>query len=236
MLEHDWTNLADESVKRLLDSLSTCSVPEYRETMFSLGSKLAEALYADLNRSGLLDYDVCVACSVEDADYLARGVMHKLDEQLPRKSLLACFWNQKTFAPEGFESLEIAPILKQYCEPFRPDKCVLVVVKSIVSGACVVATNLNNLITDTKPKKIYVLAPVMLAGSEARLQEHFPSEVVCRFNYIRFAVDRGRDERGWVVPGIGGSVYERYGLGDEREKNLIMPEIVRIRRKMFVAV
>jgi hypothetical protein len=75
----------------------------------------------------------------------------------------------------------------------------------------------------------------MLAGSERRLQVHFPESIVRRFSYLRFAVDRGRDERGWVEPGVGGSVYEKYGLGNEQEKNLIVPDIVKTRREKMLA-
>ena len=94
-----------------------------------------------------------------------------------------------------------------------------------------VATNVSNLISDLNPKEIYVIAPVMLAGSEARIQEHFPSSMVRKFNYLRFAVVSGADEAG-----VGEAEHKRYGLGDEREKNLIIPEIVRVRREKLVAI
>lgn len=227
MADCDWTKWADDKTKELLKSLSIRDVEQNRQAMVTLGAKLAEVLLQDLSKSELMDHDICVACTVEDADYLAAGVFKKLEEAMPGKCNLACFWNEKTSAPEGLEEFEIAPILKQYKEPVRPDKCVLVFVKSIVSDACFVATNINNLISDLNPTEIYVLAPVMLAGSERRVQGHFPSSIVQRFHYLRFAVDRGKYDSGWVDPGVG--------FGNEQQKNMIVPEIVKARREKMLA-
>jgi hypothetical protein len=42
----------------------------------------------------------------------------------------------------------------------------LIVVKSIISGACVVKTNLKNLIQDIEPQSISIVAPVMYSNSQ----------------------------------------------------------------------
>ena len=46
-----------------------------------------------------------------------------------------------------------------------------------------------------------------------------------RFHFATFAID---DERvdGEVIPGVGGMVYPRLGLGNMEEKNHYIPEMV----------
>jgi hypothetical protein len=108
---------------------------------------------------------------------------------------------------------------------------VLIVVKSIISGACVVKTNLASLIDEALPLRVIVAAPVMLKGAEQRLASEFPQSMSSRFEYFAFAIDdeKGSDDN--VVPGIGGSVYERLGFGD---KTAYIPEIVKERRRRAV--
>ena len=36
-----------------------------------------------------------------------------------------------------------------------------------------------------------------------------------------------------ILPGIGGSVYERYGFASEADKNIYLPTIVKTRRKTY---
>jgi hypothetical protein len=65
------------------------------------------------------------------------------------------------------------------------------------------------LIDDVIPSRVFVAAPVMLKGAEERLASEFPWEISSRFEYRMFAIDDEKDEEENVLPGIGGSVYER---------------------------
>ncbi len=55
--------------------------------------------------------------------------------------------------------------------------------------------------------------------------QEFPDEINSKFHFITFAID---DERvnNEVIPGIGGMVYLRLGLGNMEEKNHYIPEMV----------
>ena len=129
-------------------------------------------------------------------------------------------------------AFDVAPVMKQYREVEDLDGAVVVVVKSIISGACVVKTNLAMLIDHVTPSRVFVAAPVMLKGAEQRLASEFPVEVADRFEYRTFAIDDQKDADENVTLGIGGSVYERLGFQD---KNTHVPEIVKQRRQRFVA-
>ena len=105
----------------------------------------------------------------------------------------------------------------------------MVLVKSIVSTSCVVKTQLTRLMTDIQPQKVYIVAPVMYKDAARNLKEEFPSALAEKFEFITFAVDTERDEQHGVIPGIGGMVYPRLGLGDVHDKNRYMPELVKSR-------
>jgi hypothetical protein len=57
------------------------------------------------------------------------------------------------------------------------------------------------------------------------LMREFPEEISSKFHFITFAVDDER-EGSEVIPGIGGMVYPRLGLGDMGTKNRYIPEMV----------
>lgn len=109
--------------------------------MYELGSRLGDTLASKIKATAS-SKEVCIACTVEDADFLAKGLLDELDQRLQVKVKFACFWNKSTIEPFGMEQFEIAPIIKTYKEPVSDSHCVLVIVKSIISGACVVATNI----------------------------------------------------------------------------------------------
>ena len=102
----------------------------------------------------------------------------------------------------------------------------LVVLKSIISGACVVRTNLLRLLGIAQPNTIHIVAPVILAGAEGKLAKLLPPDLVSRFKFLNFAEDLEKSSDGNVIPGIGGEIYERLGLGNEIEKNGVMPKLV----------
>jgi hypothetical protein len=206
----------------------------YQGAMTALGRQLGETVAKELPVLAGAQ-TVCVACTVEDADYLARGVLDGLMASglTPESLKFVCFWNERVHGFDGSEvrSFDVAPVLKQYREKADLDNSVVVIVKSIISGACVVKTNLATLIEDVTPSRVFVAAPVMLKGAEERLASEFPDAIAKRFEYMTFAIDdEKRDDD--VIPGIGGSVYARLGFED---KNAYVPEIVKQRRKLLAA-
>lgn len=229
-----YTQYATKDVCNLLNKLADISTPieAYQDTMYRLGRNLAGEILSTLNKTEP-DAEICIACTVEDADFLAKGIIDVLeDEQRFQAVRFACFWNER-LTPFGVKEASIAPILKKYREPFQSDNQYLVVVKSIISGACVVKTNLTNLIEDSDPRKILIVAPVILEGADQRLAAEFSSSIISRFEYRFYAIDDQKGENDNVIPGIGGSVYERLGFGSQQEKNRIVPQLVKTRREQL---
>lgn len=52
-----------------------------------------------------------------------------------------------------------------------------------------------------------------------------------KFKYLAFAEDSTKDNYGNVIPGVGGSPYQRLGFGDQ--KNTFIPDFVKARRSEF---
>ena len=200
---------------------------EYRSAMEELGKHLGTCIHRELP-SGTRD--VRVVCTVEDADFLANGVIQKLEEN-GLKTYLLCLWN-KSIKEHG---ISISPVLKTYQEEKGQHSPVLVVVKSIISGACVVKTNITRAVSISNPERVFVVSPVMLKGAEDKLSAVFPKRISNKFEYIHFATDTDKVGNN-VVPGIGGSVYELLGLGDSSTKNKYMPQIVKDRRRKLFPV
>ena len=65
---------------------------------------------------------------------------------------------------------------------------------------------------------IVIMAPVMYKDAQPNLLKEFLDEISCKFRFLQFATDEDR-QGGEVVPGIGGMVYPRFGLGDIYQKN-----------------
>ncbi|KJH69609.1 hypothetical protein [Aliterella atlantica] len=222
-----YSNLANESVRVLLDTLTDKSVaPDiYQKTMTKVGMHLGDAI---LSQIGDVHCNVYLACTVEDADFLAQGMLVSLEKQL-KTVAFACFWNQR-FSPFDIEDLKIAPILRKYQEPASPSVNYLIIIKSIISGACVVRTNLTDLIQKIDPEKIFIVAPVMYVQAEEKLKNSFEKDIYDKFRFFFFAKDDERTSEGEVLPGIGGDVYERLGFDGQEEKNKYIPELVKARR------
>lgn len=222
---------SDNTVSSLLDTLANASTGTslYRETMIKIGSLLGGVIAA---KYGNKDHELCLAFTVEDADYLAKGILDSVEQSQQFSDIrVACFWNERI----KVEGISAAPIKRRYLEPSNNPKQTLVVIKSIISGACVVKTNLRNLINEREPENILIAAPVILKGAEERLEKEFDQKISDRFEYIYFAIDGEKDSTGNVIPGIGGDVYQRLGFKDQDDKNRYSPEIVKNRRKMFSA-
>ncbi|WP_313919469.1 hypothetical protein [Tahibacter sp.] len=232
-----FTNFADDSTRSLLGILADKSSSEelYRSAMGKLGEALAEVIAREFATA--CRGSVYLVCTVEDADFLARGLLEGLlatgvDSSQVR---FACFWNERSrkFTNSDIEAFDIAPIVKQYKEPVDVSSTLLIMVKSIISGACVVKTNLSTLVEKAIPQRVIVAAPVMVRGSKDRLASEFSPELAGRFEYVTFALDdpaTGADHL--VEPGIGGSVYKRLGM---ENKASYVPDLVKRRRRSFSA-
>ena len=223
------TSLADERAKEnlsaLISSAKDNSVSLYQEAMTDLGRDLGRSLKREIESPD----NTYVAFTVEDADFLAKGLMEVLTEGDMKLAGVACFWNERSI----WGDVKTTPILKAYAEPAKNDVNTLVIVKSIISSACVVKTNLTKLIEKINPEQIHIVAPVMFQGSEDLLKEEFTDGVSSKFNFFTFAIDDQREDNGNIVPGIGGSVYEKLGFGDGQLKNNHIPKLVKARRSLY---
>ncbi len=199
----------------------TTGIKDYREAFHALGEELGKTLNAFHNNAKASQ--TLLVCASEDADWLASGVEKGFDKGELKKAI---YWNGRETIydnPDGTK-LEIAPIEKAYEEPI--DECkLLIIVKSIISTSCVVKSQLTRLVGKVNPSQIVILAPVMYKDGAPNLKREFPEEISSKFQFITFAVD---DERKGeeVIPGVGGMVYPRLGLGNIKEKNTYIPQIV----------
>lgn len=210
-------------IRASLDSLADkkTGVEEYRRAFRLLGEELGKVIAAEY---GVIPADeIMLVCASEDADWLASGVEYGFGRGELKKSV---YWSSREIVHtnEDGSKVEIAPIEKAYEE--KIDHCrLLVVVKSIISTSCVVKTQLTRLIGKIHPERIAILAPVMYKDGLPNLMNEFPQEINQRFHFVTFAVDDER-EGSEVVPGVGGMVYPRLGLGNMEEKNHYIPEMV----------
>ncbi len=218
------SDIGMSNLNKLADS--STNVNDYSNALYLLGKELGNVLAEQITDE---NKNICVACTVEDADFLAKGIIDSLNILYSDVSL-ACFWNQRQ------QALSIAPIIKKYCEPAANNANALVIVKSIISGACVVKTNLTNLIQDIDPVSIFVVAPVMHTDAQKKLNSEFPSAIAEKFKYIYFAIDDEMQSNGNLVPGIGGNVYQRLGFKDQDDKNRFIPKLVKERRESLISV
>lgn len=148
------TSAVREMLAQLIESRST---EDYRAMMTRLGEELGTLASHKLRASDR----IMLVCTNEDADFLAKGVLRGLEQVGCTHITLACFWN----ARQRTESLDVAPIVRQYIEPVHEDSInVFVVVKSIISSACVIRTNISELVYDLEPERVLILAPVVLGG------------------------------------------------------------------------
>lgn len=218
-LQHDNEAIVRASLNALADKKT--GVHEYREAFRFLGIELGKLLAIDF-KSIPADQTMLV-CASEDADWLANGVEIGYGKGELKK---AVYWSSREIihVNEDGSKVEISPIEKAYEEEIS-DCQLLLVVKSIISTSCVVKTQLNRLIGRVSPKRIAIVAPVMYKDGVPNLMQEFPDEVNNKFCFVTFAIDDERIESE-VIPGIGGSVYERLGLGNMEKKNHYIPEMI----------
>jgi len=219
---------ASESVRGhladLLKAASTADVDKYREAMRSLGADLAIQIGPMIPAKG----EILIVMTVEDADYLGQGLLDALN--VNDRTKVFCYWNERD------KTLDIAPIRSRYEEPLSDaDVAAVIIIKSVISGACVVRTNLTEALTKIDHDvPIYVVAPVMHIDAPKRLAQEFPDNIARRFQFMMCATDLEKDGD-TVKPGIGGSVYELLGLGNQYEKNRVRPKIVSERTRRWAA-
>lgn len=215
-----YSNFTNDIAKNALGKLlSVTSEPiEYQSTMKFLGQYLGNVLNEIMH-----DNAKCLVVSTaEDADYLASGVMESLNSK--HETLAAVFWNNHYSIQGG----SVAPIVHKYIQPGYELSNSLVVVKSIISGSCVVRTNILALIEKLDVEKIYIVAPVMHSKSECSLRDEFPEEISSKFEFVYLAQDKKREAlTGEVIPGIGGEIYQLLGLGNQPVKTGYMPNLVK---------
>ena len=79
-----------------------------------------------------------------------------------------------------------------------------------------------------KIQKMNPNALMVVAPSDHWIEDEmqFVANLQRAFDFFTFAVDDERSENNEVIPGIGGMVYTRLGLGDMDSKNSYMPQIV----------
>jgi hypothetical protein len=222
------TDLSKAQLAQLADKETSPAV--YKAAMTSLGERLGEVVSSKIEDSHATLH---LACTVEDADYLAKGILSPLEQRLQSVSL-ACYWNER-FSPFNVADLKTSPIIRKYQEPSSRSVNHLVVVKSIISGGCVVKTNLTDLIQLINPQHIFIVAPVIYSGAQQRLANEFSESVREKFQFIYLAEDDECSLTGEVIPGIGGMVYERLGFSNQEEKNKYTPDLVRTRRRQLVS-
>ena len=218
-----YSKLATAETRALLEKLiSKPPAFEYRQAMRDLGTAFAKTLAQNIEKTKRL----LLICTNEDADFLATGLLEGLRDQGFSRIAFACFWNDRVHLTKD---RDVAPIVRRYLEPIKSADAFLVV-KSIISSGCVVRTNISELVYDKNPARVLIVAPVILSGTMEQIREEFPLSIAEKFEFYWFAQDDERKENGEVIPGIGGSVYERLGVGNSETKNGYIPEIVKKRR------
>ena len=213
----------DRDIIDLMHILSSpiSSEESYRNSFYELGKALGTSLNQHTNNN----YgETMLACASEDADWLARGVLESLSQ---KQVSLAVFWNERITLDE-INNVEYSPIIKSYIEPIEGCQT-LILVKSIISTSCVVKTQLTRLVNTIKPHDIYIVSPVMYKDASSRLEKEFPISISKKFHFFTFAIDTIKDIQGHVLPGVGGMVYPKLGLGDSHEKNKYVPNLVKER-------
>ncbi|MBF8787643.1 MULTISPECIES: hypothetical protein [Pseudomonas] len=214
----------DARATAMLDGLvSVESGAAYQKLMYDIGALLAEKLLAEKKLE--TSSKICLVSTVEDADFLSKGIYDVLKGR-GFNMFFICMWNQREKVFDG--GVTVAPIIRTFEQPGFEECDEMIVVKSIISGSCVVKTNITALFGKVQPEKIHVVAPVMHADSEKNLLKEFPATYSRKFDFQFFAKDSFRDNStGEIKPGIGGNVYQRLGFADQRDKNRYYPKVVK---------
>lgn len=219
--ERSYSTYAGELARKNLSLLlSSAKNPQvYQQAMTNLGQELGRFLAPSVPFGS----KCLVVSTAEDADYLASGVRSSIIDSFDTKAVV--FWNNHYALPTG---VSVAPIVHRFMEKGYESADTLIVVKSVISGSCVVRTNILALIESVKAQRIYIVSPVMHTKSEENLRKEFPAEIADKFEFFYFAVDSAKDaSTGEVKPGIGGQIYQLLGMKDQPSKVSFMPALVK---------
>lgn len=214
----------EKRVSSVLESIadSKTSPAAYRQDFVILGEELGKVINKQFPDRG----KTMIACPNEDADWLIKGIMNILGSS---NVSLSVYWTDRAAVGNiTGRKIEVSPIINAYEEPC--DDCeTLIVAKSIISTSCVVRSQLTRLIDKVSPRRIIIVAPVMYKNAKPNLMNEFPSYISSKFHFVTFAVDSER--RGsTVIPGIGGFITKRLGIGDTlMDNNSYIPELVKER-------
>ena len=193
----------------------------YRQNMLHLGEFLANQFLPQIGENS----KVLAISTAEDADYLLTGVLNKLRTKNMSISV-AVFWNHHYTLRSSKQSA--APILHKYIEGDYENADTIVIVKSVISGSCVVKYNLLAMLEQVKNvKHIFVVSPVMHNKAPEKLSAEFTQDIAQKFEYVYFAMDDARSEDGEVIPGIGGQIYQLLGIGNQPVLTGYMPDLVK---------
>lgn len=220
-----YSSLASPMAKQHLQGLleDNNNPTAYRDHMIALGEILAQPVANDLKQNNEQD-NVLVVSTAEDADFLQFGVTHTLQQQ-GINTKLAIFWNNHYQLPN---KTSVAPIVHEFIQTGYETTKNIVVVKSVISGSCVVRTNLLKLFENLKHvENVFIVSPVIYSQSEDNLKSEFPKEISDKFQFIYLAKDNERDETGEVIPGIGGQVYDLLGLAKQPVLTGYIPQVVK---------
>lgn len=231
-MDRQMFNIDSSNEKRVMSALDTIADTNtswkiYRQMFVVLGEELGKVINQYFPKTG----NTMIACPNEDADWLVNGIISLLGS---KNVSLSVYWSDRaTVGNVDGKKLEISPIISSYEEPCEGCET-LIVAKSIISTSCVVRTQLTHLIEKITPKRIIIAAPVMYKDAEPNLLKEFPTEISSKFHFICFAVD-GKREGSTVIPGIGGFITKRLGLGDTlKDNNKYIPELVKERALQMV--
>ncbi len=196
-------------VEDLTVLLNTQKERIYQAAMLSLGKHLGRAILKENNTDSL--GQVLVVSTAEDADYLTQGLIDSLFPE-PDSYKLAVFWNHHYSLSSG-ES--VAPIVNKYIDAEYSNCKTIILMKSIISGSCVVKTNLIEVInTMINVERIVVASPVMHVDAEKNLKAEFTQDISSKFKFVYFRTDNDK-QNGMVLPGIGGEIYPKLGLSNQ---------------------
>lgn len=190
---------------------------------FSFGNML------DLDKSD--NAQVCVVCSAQDADYLARGVIDSLVEQgRAERVRLLCTWSE----PVQAAGLQLNCIIKQYCEPLEPAPTIFVVLSGVWREGSVGLTNLFRALSYTAPQRVVVAGLAVDGHAFASMLDELPPAV------------RGKVERlcSQLYPSMTPverehllhaekSLYASMGFAQPQDAKMCIPALVKERRQRF---
>lgn len=189
---------------------------------FSFGNLL------DLDRSDTTQ--VCVVCSAQDADYLARGVIDSLAEQGHGERVrLLCTWSE----PVQAAGLQLNCIVKQYCEPLDPAPTIFVVLAGVWREGSAGLTNLFRALSYTAPQRVVVAGLAVDGQAFASMLDELPPSVRGKVERLccQLYPNMTPAEREHLLH-VEKSLYASMGFVQPNTANKYIPTLVKERRRV----